>query len=162
MGLYELRERVGDVHRATLATGTTAPTITVVVTAPAQARTLTQHRHRLRDDADPNAANNTSSATTTVNASADLSIVKTGPATVSPGERQLFAGGRERGSVGRDERSVVDTLPGRGDVRVGGGGGWACTNAGNVSVTCTRPTLAAGTTAPAITVVVTAPRRQRR
>ena len=38
-----------------------------------------------------------------------------------------------------------------------GGTGWACANAGNVSVTCTRPAVAASAAAPAIAIVVTAP-----
>jgi hypothetical protein len=37
------------------------------------------------------------------------------------------------------------------------GSGWSCTHSGNVSVTCTRASLASGTSAPVITVVVTAP-----
>ena len=53
--------------------------------------------------------------------------------------------------------SVTDTLPAGVTFVSATGTGWTCTNAGNVSVTCTRPTLATGATAPAITVVVTAP-----
>ena len=53
--------------------------------------------------------------------------------------------------------SVTDTLPAGVTFVSATGTGWTCTNVGNVSVTCTRPTLAAGATAPTITVVVTAP-----
>ena len=52
---------------------------------------------------------------------------------------------------------MLDTLPTGVTFVSASGGGWACTNNANISVTCTRPTLAAGTPAPAITVVVTAP-----
>ena len=53
--------------------------------------------------------------------------------------------------------SVTDTLPAGVTFVSATGTGWTCTNSGNVSVTCTRPTLATGATAPTITVVVTAP-----
>ncbi len=53
--------------------------------------------------------------------------------------------------------SVADTLPAGVTFVSATGAGWTCTNVGNVSVTCTRPALAAGATAPTITVTVTAP-----
>jgi uncharacterized repeat protein (TIGR01451 family) len=53
--------------------------------------------------------------------------------------------------------SVTDSLPVGVTFVSATGTGWVCSNVGNVSVTCTRPVLAAGATAPTITVVVTAP-----
>src|SRR5262249_41746340 len=77
--------------RPTLATGATAPTITVVVTAPAQAASLTNTAAVASTTADPNAANNTSSVTTSVTASANLSMTKTGPATVVAGTNVSYS-----------------------------------------------------------------------
>ena len=45
--------------------------------------------------------------------------------------------------------SVTDTLPAGVTFVSASGTGWTCTNTGNVSVTCTRPTLATGATRPA-------------
>jgi len=53
--------------------------------------------------------------------------------------------------------TVVDTLPSGVTFGSAVGVGWVCTHDGNVSVSCTRPTVADGATAPLITVVVTAP-----
>ncbi len=52
---------------------------------------------------------------------------------------------------------MTDTLPAGVTFVSASGAGWTCTNVGNVSATCTLPTLATGATAPTITVVVTAP-----
>ncbi len=144
--------------RAALAAGATAPLITVVVTAPAQGTTLTNTVAVASTTPDPNNANNSSSVTTDVTASADLSIVKTGPGTVTAGGSVSYAlvvangGPSDAASV-----SVTDTLPAGVTFVSATGGGWACSNAGNVSVTCTRPALAAGATAPTVTLVITAP-----
>src|SRR5207244_4328347 len=63
-----------------LASGASA-TITINATAPAAAGTITNTATVKGNEPDPNAANNTASATTQVIASADLAITKTGPAT---------------------------------------------------------------------------------
>ena len=144
--------------RPTLATGTTAPTITVVVTAPAQAGSLSNSASVSSTTADPVPGNNTSSASTTVTASADLSITKSGPATVVAGNNVSYnlvvanAGPSDAANL-----SVADTLPAGVTFVSATGTGWTCTNAGNVSVTCTRPALTTGSTAPTIAIVVTAP-----
>ena len=52
---------------------------------------------------------------------------------------------------------MTDTLPAGVTFVSASGTGWTCTNTGNVSVTCTRASLATGATAPMITVMVTAP-----
>ena len=144
--------------RPTLATGTTAPGITVVVTAPAQATALSNTATVSSTTTDPTPGNNTSTVATTVTASADLSIVKTGPVNVLVGADATYVltvtnnGPSDAAAV-----SVTDTLPAGVTFVSAGGTGWTCTNTGNVSVTCTVPSLSTGVTAPAITIVVTAP-----
>ncbi len=144
--------------RPTLATGATAPTITVTVTAPAQAAALTNTATVTSATADPNAANNTSTAITTVTASADLAITKSGPATVvAAGSVSYSLVVVNNGPSDAANLSVADTLPAGVTFVSASGAGWACSNVGNVSATCTRAALAAGATAPTITIVVTAP-----
>jgi uncharacterized repeat protein (TIGR01451 family) len=153
---------VGDVSvtctRAALTSGSSAPAITVRVTAPASAATLSNSASVSSATADPNPANNTAIAATTVTASADLSVVKLGPATITASGALTYqvdvanAGPSAAGAV-----SMVDTLPAGVTFVSATGTGWTCTNVGNASVTCTRPTLAAGASAPTITIVVTAP-----
>src|SRR5207342_2598053 len=144
--------------RPALATGATAPTITIVVTAPNQAGSLSNTASVASTTADPVPANNTSTAVTAVTASADLAITKSGPATVVAGNNVSYSlvvvnnGPSDAANV-----SVTDTLPVGVTFVSATGTGWTCTNVGNVSATCTRPTIGAGTTAPAVTVVVTAP-----
>jgi uncharacterized repeat protein (TIGR01451 family) len=98
-----------------------------------------------------------------VTASADLSITKAGPPTVTASGSVTYTmtiannGPSDAAAV-----SVTDTLPAGVTFVSATGTGWVCTNTGNVSVTCTRPTLATGTTAPVITLVVTAPPRSPR
>src|SRR5256886_2770289 len=144
--------------RPALVAGATAPTITVVVTAPNQAGSLSNTASVSSTTADPTPANNTSVAVTTVTASADLAITKSGPATVVAGGGVSYAlVVVNNGPSDAANLSVADTLPAGVTLVSATGPGWTCTNVGNVSVTCTRPALATGATAPTITVVVTAP-----
>ena len=144
--------------RPALATGATAPAITVTVTAPAQAGSLTNSASVASTTADPVPGNNSSSVTTGVTASADLAITKTGPATVVAGSSVSYSlTVTNNGPSDAANLTVTDTLPAGITFVSGSGGGWACSNVGNVSVTCTRAALVAGATAPVITVVVTAP-----
>ena len=145
-------------NRPTLATGTTAPTITVIVTAPPQAGSLTNSATVSSTTNDPVPGNNTSSTTTTVTASADLAITKSGPANVVAGSNLSYAlVVVNNGPSDAAALSVTDTLPAGVTFVSAAGTAWTCTNTGNVSVTCTRAALATGATAPTITVVVTAP-----
>ena len=145
-------------NRPALAPAATAPTITVVVTAPAQATSLSNIASVAATTADPDPTNNSSTADTTVTASADLSIVKTGPATVAAGQlvsyQLVVANAGPSDAAGL---SVADTLPAGVTFVSATGTGWTCSNAGNVSVTCTAAALAAGATASPITVAVTGP-----
>ena len=96
-------------------------------------------------------------------ASADVSIVKSGPPTVTAGGSVTYTFAvANAGPSDAANLTVTDTLPAGVTFVSASGGGWTCTNSGNVSVTCTRPTLAAGATAPTITVVVTAPAQATR
>ncbi len=144
--------------RLVLATGTAAPSITVVVTAPAQATTLTNNAFVSSTTADPNLANNTGTATTTVTASADLSITKSGPPTVlASGSVSYTLVVSNLGPSDATNLTVTDLLPSGVTFVSASGAGWTCTNTGNTSVSCTLPVLAAAATAPTITLVVTAP-----
>jgi len=144
---------------ALLGPGATAPAISVVVTAPTEAASLTNSASVSAASTDPDPSNNTSSVDTTVTPSADVSIVKVGPASAAAGDHVRY-----RLSVSNDgpsramNLSVTDTLPGRVTFVSAAGPGWTCSSSGDVSVTCTRPKLAAGATAPVISVVVAAPR----
>ncbi len=88
----------------------------------------------------------------------DLSIVKTDnpdPVYVN-GQFDYYLSVTNNGGVDAVNVVVRDTLP-TGTTYVNAtGSGWSCSHASGI-VTCTRPLLAAGTTAPQITVTVTAP-----
>jgi uncharacterized repeat protein (TIGR01451 family) len=142
-----------------LASGTTAPTITIVVTAPAEAAALTNSAQVSSTTKDPVPGNDRSSVGTTVTTSADLSIVKAGPAHVVAGSAISYdLDVSNAGPSAAVAVSVTDTLPaGTTFVSVDGGSSWSCTSSGDVSVTCTRAALASGAAAPTITIVVTAP-----
>ena len=74
--------------------------------------------------------------------SADLAITKTGPATVVAGGSVAYSlVVVDNGPSDATAVSVTDTLPAGITFVCATGTGWACTNSGNVSVTCTRPTL---------------------
>jgi uncharacterized repeat protein (TIGR01451 family) len=141
-----------------LVTGATAPTITVVVNAPPQATSLTNSASVSSTTADPNPANNSSSVTTGVTGSADLSIAKTGPATVVAGSNVSYS--VVVTNVGPSDAAgltVTDTLPAGVTFGSAAGTGWTCTHVGSASISCTRAALASGTSAPSIIIVVTAP-----
>src|SRR5439155_533555 len=146
--------------RASLApTGGTPSTITIVVTAPNEGGTIINTAAVSAATSDPNPANNTATASTTVTASADLSIIKTD----SPDP--VFAGGTltytlsvsNAGPSTATTVSVTDTLPAGVTFQSASGTGWACSGT-NASVTCTRASLApTGGTPSTITITVTAP-----
>jgi uncharacterized repeat protein (TIGR01451 family) len=142
----------------TLAAGATAPAITVVVTAPSGAASLSNTAAVTSATADPDLADNSSEAPTQVGASADLSVVKTGPATVLAGSSITYS--LTVSNAGPDTALavvLVDTLPAGVTFLSASGTDWACVASGSVTVTCTRPDLATGATAPVVTLVVRAP-----
>ena len=133
LDVHQHRQRVGDLHPADAGDGATAPTITIVVTAPAQAGVADEHGDGVGGDPRPQRRRTTPRpATTTVTASADLSIVKSGPATRDGGgQRHLLAGRGQRRSVGRGERVGAPTRcrpVSRSCPRPATG--WACSNVG--------------------------------
>src|SRR3989442_1059115 len=71
--------------RASLApTGGTPSTITITVTAPNEGGTISNTASVSASTSDPNMANNSATEQTTVIASADVKIDKTGPPTIDP------------------------------------------------------------------------------
>ncbi|HTG47131.1 MAG TPA: DUF11 domain-containing protein [Actinomycetota bacterium] len=146
--------------RASLAAGTTAPPISVVVRAPAHAGSITNTARVSTSSPDTDPSNDEDAAVTQVTASADLSITKTGPATVDAGGSLTYA--IEVANAGPSpaaDVSVVDTQPAGTTFVSASGSGWTCDGQSAGVVTCTRASIAAGATAPTITVVLTAPRR---
>ena len=134
-----------------------APTITVNVTAPAAAGSLVNNATVSAATADPNLSNNTDQLITTVTAVADLSLTKTGPATIGAGGAIAYQlAVSNSGPSAATTVSVSDTLPAGVSFVSASGTGWTCGEAAGV-VTCTRPSIGAGNTAPTITVNVTAP-----
>ena len=133
-------------------------TITVVVAAPTEGATLTNDAEVSSATPDPDLSDNTSSADTDVTPSADLSVVKTGPATVVAGSAVTYSiTVANSGPSTATDVEVVDTLPaGTTFESVAAGAAWTCGNDADTSVTCTTPSLAPGASA-VITVVVTAP-----
>src|SRR5262249_21318542 len=136
-----------------LANGATV-TRTIVVTAPATAGTITNTATVSGDQGDPNTANNTASATTTVNAmAADLSITKTAPATVTTGQQFTYTLQVSNAGPGTASNvSVTDTLP-TGVTFVSASSG--CTNSSG-TVTCVVGSLKSGKSSTD-TITVTAP-----
>ena len=129
--------------RPTLATGVTAPVITVVVTAPAAVRVADQQLDGvLARPQTPTRPTTPRRSTTGVTASADVAITKTGPATVAPAARSPTRSSWP--TTARPTRPTCpSSTPSRGVTFVSATGtGWTCTNTGNVSVTCTRAALA--------------------
>src|SRR5439155_790485 len=146
--------------RASLApTGGTPSTITIVVTAPSEGGTITNTAAVSAATSDPNPANNTATASTTVTASADLTIIKNDePDAVSAGGTLTYTLTVSNGGPSTATSvSVTDTLPAGVTFQSASGTGWTCSGT-NASVTCTRASLApTGGTPSTITIVVTAP-----
>jgi len=133
--------------------------ITITVTAPvtASAVSITNSATVSAGTSDLISGNNTATASTTVNATADLSITKTDtpdPVTVG-GTLTYTLAVTNNGPSTASTVSVSDTLPAGVTYGSASGTGWACSQSAGI-VTCTRSTLALGA-APPITITVTAP-----
>lgn len=106
---------------------------------------------------DGNGGTDTATVTITVPApSADLSVSKDGPSQVNEG--QDFGYSITVANAGPNDATnvaVVDTLPAAVEFVSAAGPGWSC-GFSNGTVTCTRPSLAAGAST-AISITVTAP-----
>src|SRR5439155_792539 len=149
--------------RASLApTGGTPSTITIVVTAPNEGGTITNTAAVSAATSDPNPANNTATASTTVTASADLSITKSdAPDPVSAvGTLTYTLTVSNAGPSTASSVSVTDTLPAGVTFQSASGTGWTCSGT-NASVTCTRASLAPTVDTPStITIVLSSPTRR--
>lgn len=101
--------------------------------------------------------NNTPTTNTTVNPGADLSVIKT--VTTNPvlvGAPVIFAlNTANNGPSAADTTTVTDTLPAGFTNISASGGGWTC-NVVSQTVTCTRPSYAAGASS-LINITATAP-----
>ena len=145
--------------RATLPTGAATP-ISIVVTAPNQASTISNVASVATvAGVDPVAGNNSTTISTTVTGSADLSLTKTDSAdpVVAGSAFTYTISVSNAGPSNAASLTMTDNLP----VGVTGvsasGSGWTCAPPASGVLTCTRATLNTGVTAPAITVSVTAP-----
>lgn len=106
---------------------------------------------------DPSTANNRATATGTVVASADLSVDKSGPATVTAGEQLTWTLdvdnlGPSTVRAGTSGAVVTDTLPAGVSFVSGFGSGVDCT-AANGQVRCSLPTLAPSDPPVRVTIV---------
>jgi uncharacterized repeat protein (TIGR01451 family) len=135
-----------------------APAIIIDVTAPPSAAALLNTAEVAASTADPVGSNNSDTESTTVLASADLSVSKWGdPGPVAPDQPLDYT--LEIANAGPDAAdavSVEDTLPTGAVFQSAAGADWTCGEAGGV-VTCTLPSIASGSTAAPITVVMTPP-----
>lgn len=75
---------------AALGSGNSLPTLTIAMTAPVASGNVTNSATVSSSVSDPNATNNTASVTTNVGPQANLSITKTGPASVSAGQNIVY------------------------------------------------------------------------
>ncbi|MBI1741721.1 DUF11 domain-containing protein [Candidatus Acetothermia bacterium] len=134
-----------------------APAITITVTAPSNNGTITDTATVTSSTTDSNLNNNTDTEDTTVNAVADLSIVKSdNPDPVNAGATLAYTlQVTNAGPSTATNVTVTDTLPTGTTFVSASGTGWSCGQASGI-VTCTRTSLAVGA-APNITITVTAP-----
>jgi len=107
---------------------------------------------------DGTSSNDRSSETTTVQATADLSVgVSESPDPVEPGADLTYTiVARNAGPSPASSVRIRHELPEGSTYRSAAGTGWACAHAAGV-VTCDRSSLAPASNAPAIAVQVTAP-----
>ena len=151
--------------RASLASGASAPVITVRVTAPTGPARLSNLASVTSSTVDPNPVNDSDTAPTRVRSGsgghqprADLSIVKTGPGQVNAGDTISYQiAVSNAGPHAAVNLRVTDNLPAGVTFVSAAGNGWSCDNNGNVTITCDRARLADGATAPDIIVTVRTP-----
>jgi uncharacterized repeat protein (TIGR01451 family) len=141
---------------ATLPVGAANP-ITINATAPPTVATLVNTATVSSTTADPTPANNTSTNTLNVVASADLSISKTTSTATAFGGNPISytIAVTNNGPTPATSVSVTDTLQAGATFISATGTGWTCNAVANV-VTCTTPTLNVGA-APPITLTINAP-----
>jgi uncharacterized repeat protein (TIGR01451 family) len=145
--------------RASLAVGA-APAITIVVT-PTAVGMITNNVTAMAAESDPDNTNNSAMATTTVNASADLSIMKTDapdPAIVNANLTYTITVNNAAGGSPATMLTMTDVLPANTTFQsLASPAGWTCMTPAvgmNGTVTCTNPNLASGAAAAVFTLVV--------
>jgi uncharacterized repeat protein (TIGR01451 family) len=142
--------------RGTLATGATAPTITINVTAPANAAALSNTANISAATADPDTGNNSSTETTTVTASADLAItVADSPDPVNAGAALTYTvTAVNNGPSTAANVTVTDVIPATATFdQFITTTGWTCAEAAG-TITCTRAALATGVSQPIVFRVI--------
>jgi uncharacterized repeat protein (TIGR01451 family) len=149
----------GQVVTCTSATGIlssgTAPSITLVAAIGADVQPSTLVNSAVvsgpTDRSDPNPANNIAHDDTVITTSADVTIAKTGPATLVAGDPVTYRlAVNNAGQSDAANLTVIDTLPAGETATAISGTGWSC---GLPSLTCTRASL--GVTTSTISVSVT-------
>ena len=144
--------------RGSLGVGS-APNISILLTVPAEGGSITNTAAVAATQNDPDSSNNTATASTMVNASADLSITKTdSPDPVTAGGTLTYTiTVTNNGPSTAANLTVTDYLPPGVTYMSAGGTGWTCGyDLINHKVTCTHGSQTVGA-APAITLIVTAP-----
>jgi uncharacterized repeat protein (TIGR01451 family) len=142
--------------RPTLTTGA-APVIHITVNAPVGAATAVNTATVTSATTDPDLTNNTDQVTTTVGPAADLQLVKTGPKSVVAGALLAYTiTVTNHGPNAATSVVVTDPISAGTTFVSASGVGWTCAFAAGV-VTCTRPVIASGDTAPGIALVLNAP-----
>jgi hypothetical protein len=148
--------RVGQVvtvTRATLASGATAPTVTVTVTAGNANTTATTQASVTASNAAAPATD--SESTTVAKLATAITVTDSVDPVISGGDAFSYAvvATNSNGSATLNNASVAVTLDASLTYVSASGTGWACSQSGGV-VTCTRATMAPGA-APTITINVT-------
>ena len=145
-----------------LAVGASAPDVTLVAKVTATGGTITNSASiapAAGAVADPDTSNNTSTASTTVSAGADVRIaqkVVTSAVPATAGGNVTFRiDPRNDGPTTATNVVVTDTLPAGWSFVSASGPNWSCSASGQ-TISCTRASMAVGTTQD-ITVVATAP-----
>ena len=135
-----------------------APSIAIQVTTPSVSGSLVDQATVSATTADLDLTNNTATDTTGVFDSADLSVTTSEtPDPVRIGTNLTYTlSVANDGPTPAAALAVVDTLPANTVFVSAAGTGWTCGHAGQV-VTCTMPSLGTASSAPAISIVATAP-----
>ena len=141
---------------ATLASGATATFTLVGLIGPSASGTVQNSATVSTITSDPNGGNNTSSVSTTLSSSADLSVTKSGPASATAGTQILYSVSlTNNGPSDATTVSLTDTLPANTtfiSFTPDNGPGFSC-----AGTTCTAPVLISGSTVTFTLIVQIAP-----
>jgi uncharacterized repeat protein (TIGR01451 family) len=134
-----------------------APQISLAITTPSATSTLVDQASVLAATPDRNPQNNAATISTDVSESADLQITAAADQNpVEVGTNMTYTlSVMNRGPTSATGVQVSDTLPAGVVLVTADGPGWSCTS--SQPVTCTMASLGASSSAPPISIVVTAP-----